>query len=149
MVVRLVKKAEKGVLSHRRMLLRKGLAEAELLAREGEEAAAVDKATKKLFADVEMRRRAMEKHQQANKQREADKDDDDQTKLKEEYNFHKSWNKEERVEKRVGSWRDFGASGKNKKPRVGSNWKPEENHTAAGAGVDVTGGEKGYRHDWK
>ena len=70
-------------------------------------------------------------------------------KLKEEYNFHKSWNKEERVEKRVGSWREFGASGKNKKPRVGSNWKPEENHTAAGAGVDVTGGEKGYRHDWK
>ena len=47
----------------------------------------------------------------------------DAAKLKREYNHHKDWNKQERVEKRVGSWRDFGK--RNKRQKSTSSWAQE------------------------
>eukprot|EP00936_MAST-01D_sp_MAST-1D-sp1_P000303 g303.t1 len=145
-VIQLIKKAEQQCLMQRKRLLRKGLTQAQLVEREGEEHEALDKAVKKMFADVERRRRSMEKHQQAHKAREADALDAEQEKLKKEYEHNKSWNKEERVEKRVGSWRDFD---KRQKRHKGSSSWTQEQSSSGPSKVDTMGAQNAHKQTWK
>ena len=88
----------------------------------------------------------MEKHQQAHKAREADALDAEQDKLKKEYAHNKSWNKEERVEKRVGSWRDFDQ--RNKRHKGSSSWTQEQ-RSSGGSKVDATGAQNAHKQAWK
>lgn len=73
------------------------------------------KAVHKLFADLEVKRREVEQRQRAYQQREQQQEDDDANKEKSERKFDKSWKQEERVDKRVGSWRTFQSVKKTKK----------------------------------
>ncbi|GMI44048.1 hypothetical protein TrCOL_g2860 [Triparma columacea] len=68
----------------------------------------------KVFAEIEAGRRQAEKNKLAAKKRERAQEDDQQAKLKQDYTFNKSWEGEERKEKRVGNWRDFNKSKKTK-----------------------------------
>ena len=61
----------------------------------------------KVFAEMEAGRRKAEKNKLAAKKRERAQEDEESAKLKHDYKFNKSWEGEERKEKRVGNWRDF------------------------------------------
>ena len=69
----------------------------------------------KLFAEIEMKRREIDQRKQTQKKREREQEDEDQVKLKGEMKFEKSWNGKDRVEGRIGNWREFGK--KTKKPK--------------------------------
>jgi DnaJ family protein C protein 8 len=70
----------------------------------------------KLFAEIEMKRRDIEARKQNQKKREREQEDEEQDKLRKGMNFEKDWNEKERMENRVGGWRDFGKGGKKAKP---------------------------------
>lgn len=69
----------------------------------------------RLFAQVEQKRRDVEARERKYEQREQQKEDDDLEKERKSRQFDKSWRKEERVDKRVGNWRDFSTKKKAKK----------------------------------
>lgn len=66
-----------------------------------------EKATYKLFADLEVKRRRAEKNTRAYEQREKEQEDAAVTSEQKERQFHKQWKKEDRVDQRIGNWRDF------------------------------------------
>jgi len=68
----------------------------------------------RIFANVEMKRRDVEDRERNFEQRERQQEDDQVQKERNERKFDKQWRKEERVDKRVGNWRDFNTHKKSK-----------------------------------
>jgi len=65
------------------------------------------KAVAKIFAEIEYQRREVKKREREFEQRERQNEDDEEQKIRQERKFDKNWKQEERVEKRIGNWRDF------------------------------------------
>jgi len=61
----------------------------------------------RIFAEIEYKRREVEKRERKQEQRERDQEDAEVLKEKRGMEFDKSWRQENRVEKRIGNWRDF------------------------------------------
>ena len=70
-------------------------------------AKAQERAVMKIFAEIERSRREVERRKRSQEQREREQEDEEMRKLKAEAKFNKSWKEENRVEKRIGNWRDF------------------------------------------
>jgi len=68
----------------------------------------------KIFAEVEKKRREVEDRERKYEQRERQQEDELLEKERSERKFDKQWRKEERVDKRVGNWRDFSSHKKKK-----------------------------------
>ena len=66
-----------------------------------------DKCVKKIFAQVEQKRRDVEKRKKKQEDREKEQELEEITKLKKEKEYEKNWREGNRVEKRIGNWRDF------------------------------------------
>jgi DnaJ family protein C protein 8 len=66
-----------------------------------------EKAVLKIFAEIERKRRDVERRKRNQEQREREQEDSEKDKLKKEHEFEKKWKDTERVEKRIGNWRDF------------------------------------------
>ena len=71
----------------------------------------------RIFAQVEQKRRDVTDRERKFEQRTQQQEDAQESKERQERQFDKSWRKEERVDKRVGNWRDF-ASGSKKKRKI-------------------------------
>mmetsp|Transcript_126942 Transcript_126942/g.355525 ORF Transcript_126942/g.355525 Transcript_126942/m.355525 type:complete len:482 (+) Transcript_126942:163-1608(+) len=69
----------------------------------------------RIFAQVEQKRREVEDRERKFEQRTQQQEDAQDAKERHARQFDKSWRKEERVDKRVGNWRDFASSGGTKK----------------------------------
>jgi DnaJ family protein C protein 8 len=78
-------------------------------------AQAQSKATMKIFAEIEQKRREIERRKRKFEQRERAQEDEEKKKETDERRFHKEWREGERVDKRVGNWRDFQVGGKKKR----------------------------------
>lgn len=78
-------------------------------------AQAQSKATMKIFAEIEQRRREVDRRKRKFEQRERAQEDEEKAKEKSERDHDKKWREGERVDKRVGNWRDFQVGGKKKK----------------------------------
>jgi tetratricopeptide (TPR) repeat protein len=65
------------------------------------------KAVQRIFAQVEYSRREVEKRERNHEKRERQQEDDEVQKERDARAFDKKWKGEERVEKRIGNWRDF------------------------------------------
>ncbi|CAM9705204.1 unnamed protein product [Phaeothamnion confervicola] len=112
------KKIEKG-----------GVTEADLARQFGSFEAHCNKSCMKEFADQELRRREVEKHQLAQQKREHDQEEAEKVKLKRNMEHEKEWAEETRREERVGSWRDFQGSkggGEAAAKKKAKMWKEEE-----------------------
>ena len=81
---------------------------------------AQNKATMKIFAEIEQKRRNIERRKRDYEQRERAQEDEEKEKEKNEREYDKRWREGERVDKRVGNWRNFqgGSSKGNKKGRL-------------------------------
>lgn len=66
-----------------------------------------NKATMKIFAEIEQKRRNIERRKRGFEQRERAQEDEEKNKEKNERDHDKRWREGERVDKRVGNWRDF------------------------------------------
>lgn len=73
------------------------------------------RASQRIFAQVEHHRRDVEQRERDFKQREQQQEDDELEKERNERKFNKEWKEENRVDKRIGNWRDFQTK-KKKKP---------------------------------
>jgi len=74
----------------------------------------------KIFAEIEQKRRNIERSKHDFEQRERAQEDEEKTKEKNEREHDKNWREGQRVDKRVGNWRDFqggGSSNSGKKGR--------------------------------
>jgi DnaJ family protein C protein 8 len=69
--------------------------------------ASQNKATMKIFASIEAKRRDVERRKRKYEQRERAQEDEEKEREKKERDHDKSWREVGRVEKRVGNWRDF------------------------------------------
>ena len=78
-------------------------------------AQAQSKATMKIFAEIEQKRREIERRKRKFEQRERAQEDDEKKKETDERRFQKEWREGDRVDKRVGNWRDFQVGGKKKR----------------------------------
>lgn len=81
-----------------------------------------EKATMKIFAEIEYKRRDVEKRKRSHEMRERSQEDAEVKKSKNERTFEKKWKEEGRVEKRIGNWRDFqkvGGDHEQKKKKIG------------------------------
>ena len=65
------------------------------------------KTVMKLFAEIEMKRRDVEKRKRKQEQREHDQEVAENEKLKKEVEFEKNWKGGDRLNNRVGNWRNF------------------------------------------
>jgi len=74
-----------------------------------------DKAVQKVFATAEYNRRQMEERTRNQEKREREQEKEGMDKLKNERDFNVNWKQENRVEKRIGNWRDFAKKKKQKK----------------------------------
>mmetsp|Transcript_13742 Transcript_13742/g.19695 ORF Transcript_13742/g.19695 Transcript_13742/m.19695 type:complete len:420 (+) Transcript_13742:62-1321(+) len=74
-----------------------------------------EKAIMKIFAQVEMKRRDVERRKREYEKRERTQEDEELKKQKGEREFDSNWRKTERVEQRVGNWREFHETGAVKK----------------------------------
>jgi O-acetyl-ADP-ribose deacetylase (regulator of RNase III) len=70
-------------------------------------AQAQSKATMKIFAEIEQSRRNIERRKREFEKRERSQEDEEKAKEKNEREYDKRWREGERVEKRIGNWRDF------------------------------------------
>ncbi|KAL3785442.1 hypothetical protein ACHAW5_010922 [Stephanodiscus triporus] len=74
-------------------------------------ARAQNRATMKIFAEIEHTRRDIERRKREFEQRERSQEDEEKAKEKNERERDKRWREGERVEKRIGNWRDFQGGG--------------------------------------
>jgi curved DNA-binding protein CbpA len=74
-----------------------------------------EKEIMRVFAQVEYKRREVEERQRKYEQREQQQEDSVKERERHERQFDKSWRQTERVDKRVGNWRDFATHGKRQK----------------------------------
>jgi DnaJ homolog subfamily C member 8 len=74
----------------------------------------------RLFAQVEQKRRDVEERERKFEQRTQQQEDDELAKERKSRQFDKSWRQGDRVDKRVGNWRDFSGGGgsSNKKRKL-------------------------------
>ena len=80
---------------------------------------AQSKAVMRIFAEIEQKRRNIERRKHEFEQRERAQEDEEKTKEKNEREHDKKWREGDRVEKRIGNWRDFaGSKGGSKKGRL-------------------------------
>ena len=68
----------------------------------------------RLFAQVEQKRREVEERERKFEQRERQQEDDQMEKERRERKFDKQWREKDRVDKRVGNWRNFDTNKKKK-----------------------------------
>ncbi len=68
----------------------------------------------RIFAQVEQKRREVEDRERKFEQRTQQQEDAQEAKERQERQFDKSWRKEDRVDNRVGNWRDFATKKKRK-----------------------------------
>ena len=66
-----------------------------------------NKAVMKIFAEIERNRRDVERRQRKQEQRERSQEDAEVEKMKKDREFDNHWKESHRVEKRIGNWRDF------------------------------------------
>lgn len=66
-----------------------------------------ERETMRLFAQVEQKRREVDKREREFQRRERQQEDDEMEKEKKSRQFDKQWRQENRVDKRIGNWRDF------------------------------------------
>ncbi|CAM9104700.1 unnamed protein product [Discosporangium mesarthrocarpum] len=116
------------VCKERQRKVDKGVTPAALVAEFGSEAAQIKKECLKEFANIELRRREINKHKQAQKKRERDQEDEEKDRIKKTVETEKAWAEEDRREKRVGGWRDFQKGGS--KTKQTKMWKQEEQEKA-------------------
>lgn len=76
------------------------------------------KCVQKIFAQIEHKRREVQRRTQKQEQRERQQEEEELQKEKNTRTFDKQWRKEERVEKRIGNWRDFQKKGSSKKQKM-------------------------------
>ena len=74
-----------------------------------------EKCIKKVFAQVEQKRREVEARKKKHEKREQNQELEEVAKLKKEKEFETKWRESGRVEKRIGNWRDFQNVGSSKK----------------------------------
>jgi tetratricopeptide (TPR) repeat protein len=74
-----------------------------------------EKEVQRIFAQIEFQRREVEKRERKQEQRERQQEEDELSKERKERQFDKNWREENRVDKRIGNWRDFQ---KKKKPKL-------------------------------
>jgi len=74
-----------------------------------------EKATTKIFAEIERKRRDVDRRKRNQEKREREQEDAEVDKMKKERSFDKNWKEGNRVEKRIGNWRDF-SKDKRRKP---------------------------------
>ncbi|KAL7547085.1 hypothetical protein ACHAWF_010403 [Thalassiosira exigua] len=65
----------------------------------------------KIFAEIEQKRRNIERRKRGYEQRERAQEDEEKAKEKNEREHDKRWREGQRVDKRVGNWRDFQGGG--------------------------------------
>lgn len=70
-------------------------------------AQAQSKATMKIFAEIEQSRRNIERRKREYEKRERSQEDEEKAKEKNAREHDQRWREGERVEKRIGNWRDF------------------------------------------
>jgi DnaJ homolog subfamily C member 8 len=73
-----------------------------------------EKEVMRIFALVEQKRREVEERERKYEQRQQQQEDEQLEKERSERKFDKQWREEERVDKRVGNWRDFSHNKKRK-----------------------------------
>jgi DnaJ family protein C protein 8 len=73
------------------------------------------KAVQRIFADIEHKRREIERRERRYEQRTQKQEDEEEQKEINGRKFDKEWKQEDRVDKRIGNWRDFE---KKKKPKL-------------------------------
>ena len=73
-----------------------------------------EKEVMRIFAQIEARRKYIEENERKFGQREQQQQDEQEDKERRERKFDKQWKNKDRVDKRVGNWRDFDAKKKRK-----------------------------------
>jgi len=119
-----VKKARNHVLSdrgrHAQMLVEEGNKIAETMYKKNPKGKTLEELKQtevmRIFANVEQKRREVEEKERKFEQRTQQQEDEQEKKERQARQFDKSWRKEERVQNRVGNWRDFAQQ--NKKPKL-------------------------------
>ena len=106
---------------HSQMLVEEGIKQAEAIFKQDPKGKTLEELKEtevmRIFAQVEQKRREVEERERKFEQRTQQQEDEQEEKERKSRQFDKSWRKEERVDKRVGNWRDF-AGGKKKKPKI-------------------------------
>lgn len=74
-----------------------------------------DKCIKKVFAQLEQKRKDVEMRKKKQQEREENQEREEIEKMKKEQEYEKKWKESTRVEKRIGNWRDFQSVKKHKK----------------------------------
>ncbi|GKY92811.1 hypothetical protein MPSEU_000250700 [Mayamaea pseudoterrestris] len=72
------------------------------------------KAIQKIFAEIEHKRREVERRERQYEQRTQQQEDEEEQKEVQGRKFDREWKQEDRVDKRIGNWRNFAA----KKPKL-------------------------------
>lgn len=120
----IVKKARSTLLDepdrarHARMLVEEGFKQANTTFKKNAAGKTLEEIQEievmRIFAQVEQKRREVEDRERKFEQRTQQQEDAQEAKERQERQFDKSWRKEERVDKRVGNWRDFASKKKRK-----------------------------------
>ena len=69
----------------------------------------------KVFADIELKRREIEQRKRKHEQRKREQEDAEAEKLKKEHKFERNWKSGNRLNNRMGNWRDFQGKSKRRK----------------------------------
>jgi DnaJ family protein C protein 8 len=103
---------------HSRLLMEEGMKQGKVLWQKSNKKETLqdfqEKECLRIFAMVEMKRREVEKRERSYEQRERKQEDDALEKERKSRQFDKKWRDEQRVDKRVGNWRDFATKKKKK-----------------------------------
>ena len=74
-----------------------------------------DKEVQRIFAQIELKRREVERNERKHEERERRQEEEEMEKGRRERKFDKDWRDQSRVDKRIGNWRDFQEK---KKPKI-------------------------------
>ena len=103
---------------HSRLLMEEGMKQGKVLWQKSDKKETLqdfqEKECLRIFAMVEKKRREVEKRERSYEQRERKQEDDALEKERKSRQFDKQWRDEQRVDKRVGNWRDFATKKKKK-----------------------------------
>jgi DnaJ family protein C protein 8 len=103
---------------HSRLLMEEGMKQGKVLWQKSNKKEPMqefqDKECLRIFAMVEKKRREVEQRERSYEQRERKQEDDALEKERKSRQFDKQWRDEQRVDKRVGNWRDFATKKKKK-----------------------------------
>jgi DnaJ homolog subfamily C member 8 len=77
-----------------------------------------EKEVMRIFAQVEQKRRDVEERHRMYENRQQQQEDEQLEKDRQERKFDKQWRQEQRVDKRVGNWRDFSDKNNNNNHKV-------------------------------